>query len=251
MKQTILIYCIIINVLSSYDQQYRTIDIFYTFENKINIRNFDVTLKSNQFGSLCIIKDNISMGTVNFGPNGEIILSDELPENYDDLVNTYFYKDYSTNFLFAEEEFGDKKIKKKKKMDLFDWLLTNDSEEILGYKCTKAVCKFRGRCYEAWFTTDLPFKAAPWKFHGLPGVILKVETDDKRIKFLAQSVDIKNDSKIEYSLKDRIIMSYKDFCIAFKKNTKQMNEKLKAFSAQNNLSYTGLSQDYSRLEIID
>ncbi|MBQ9362009.1 MAG: GLPGLI family protein, partial [Bacteroidaceae bacterium] len=47
-------------------------------------------------------------------------------------------------------------------------------QTILGHRCQKATCRFRGRDFVAWFAADVPIKGGPWKFGGLPGCILKV-----------------------------------------------------------------------------
>ncbi len=56
---------------------------------------------------------------------------------------------------------------------------------ILGYKCQRATCRFRGRDFEAWFAPSIPVKRGPWKFQGLPGLILKVYDKDKLYTFEA------------------------------------------------------------------
>jgi GLPGLI family protein len=55
-----------------------------------------------------------------------------------------------------------------------NWSLSEGQNMILGYKCQKAVCNFRGRNYIAWYTTDIPLKSGPYKFGGLPGLILAI-----------------------------------------------------------------------------
>ena len=57
---------------------------------------------------------------------------------------------------------------------LMKWSLCNEKCEILGYDCQKATCLFRGRNYIAWFAPLIPVQHGPWKFGGLPGLILKV-----------------------------------------------------------------------------
>lgn len=59
-----------------------------------------------------------------------------------------------------------------------NWTFTSDTLTVLGYICQKATTRFRGRNYEAWFTSDIPIKEGPWKLYGLPGLILKVIIDD-------------------------------------------------------------------------
>ena len=58
----------------------------------------------------------------------------------------------------------------------FHWQIEgSESMMVLGYKCLKATCSFRGRDYVAWFTPEIQVSNGPWKFSGLPGLILKVE----------------------------------------------------------------------------
>ncbi|MDM1547426.1 GLPGLI family protein [Empedobacter falsenii] len=70
-----------------------------------------------------------------------------------------------------------KRIVLVEKRPTINWKITKESQKILGYKCYKAITKFRGRDYVAWFTPDIPYNFGPWKLGGLPGLILKVEND--------------------------------------------------------------------------
>lgn len=62
----------------------------------------------------------------------------------------------------------------QEKYPLMQWSFVNEKKSILGYTCQKATCIFRGRTYIAWFTPQIPARYGPWKFGGLPGLILKV-----------------------------------------------------------------------------
>ncbi|WP_316789804.1 GLPGLI family protein [Pedobacter frigoris] len=55
------------------------------------------------------------------------------------------------------------------------WKISSETDTVASYTCQKASLSFRGREYTAWFTTDIPVNDGPWKFSGLPGLILKVE----------------------------------------------------------------------------
>ncbi|MEG0518583.1 MAG: GLPGLI family protein [Bacteroidales bacterium] len=58
---------------------------------------------------------------------------------------------------------------------VMNWKITGGTDSIiLGYPCNKADLLFRGRSYVAWFTPQIPINNGPWKFQGLPGLILKV-----------------------------------------------------------------------------
>lgn len=56
-----------------------------------------------------------------------------------------------------------------------NWKLTTDKKVFLGYHCQKAIGEFRGRLYEAWFTMEIPYRDGPYKFDGLPGLILDIK----------------------------------------------------------------------------
>lgn len=53
----------------------------------------------------------------------------------------------------------------------------NQTKTIAGYKCIKATGIFRGSNITAYFTKELPYSAGPFKFYGLPGLILDIRVD--------------------------------------------------------------------------
>lgn len=61
----------------------------------------------------------------------------------------------------------------------FDWKISSEQEKIGSYNTQKATTSFGGRKWTAWFTTDIPFQEGPYKFHGLPGLIVKIEDESK------------------------------------------------------------------------
>jgi len=56
----------------------------------------------------------------------------------------------------------------------FDWKISDEKQTILSYTCQKATVSFRGRDFVAWFAPEIPIPNGPWKFGGLPGLILKL-----------------------------------------------------------------------------
>lgn len=56
-----------------------------------------------------------------------------------------------------------------------EWVLDSKSDTvILGFSCQKAYASFRGRNYIAWYTSDIPINDGPYKFRGLPGLIVLI-----------------------------------------------------------------------------
>lgn len=78
------------------------------------------------------------------------------------------------------------------------WTIIADSiKSILDYECKKAVCSYRGRNFEAWFAIDLPINAGPWKFSGLPGLIMSVQDIKGQYTFEIKGLE-KTKEPIEY-----------------------------------------------------
>ena len=75
------------------------------------------------------------------------------------------------------------------KMTPIAWTLGTDTTTILGHPCQKATCHWRGRDYEAWFATDIPIRRGPWKFGGLPGLIMKIYDKDRLYVFEAVAIE--------------------------------------------------------------
>lgn len=69
------------------------------------------------------------------------------------------------------------------------WQIIPATTQVLGYNCQKATCTFRGRQWTAWFTTQIPVPMGPYKFGGLPGLILKIEDASKLFIYEAIGVE--------------------------------------------------------------
>lgn len=64
-----------------------------------------------------------------------------------------------------------------------EWTILPERKQIAGYSCQKAITHFRGRTWEAWFTNLIPVSDGPWKFHGLPGLILEISDTQNHFRF--------------------------------------------------------------------
>ena len=100
----------------------------------------------------------------------------EVSDNWSELVfSDYIIRgnqltEYACFPLWAERE----NSRYTEPWPLMQWTLADETLTILGHRCQKAICRFRGRDFVAWFAADVPVKGGPWKFGGLPGCILKV-----------------------------------------------------------------------------
>lgn len=100
------------------------------------------------------------------------------------------------------------KIKDERKID---WKISNEKENILGYKAQMATTNFAGRQWTAWFTTELPISAGPYKFYGLPGLILKIY--DKTNTHSFEIVSVKKQTSNYSILNDEIYKEAKEISL--------------------------------------
>lgn len=65
-----------------------------------------------------------------------------------------------------------------------DWNIDyNETKNINGYNCSKAVGKYFGREWTVWYAADIPLSYGPWMLYGLPGLILEASDSTGGHKF--------------------------------------------------------------------
>src|SRR5690606_32550615 len=64
-----------------------------------------------------------------------------------------------------------------------DWQLTTDTATVHGFLCQKATIEYGGRIWTAWFTPEIPISDGPYKFSGLPGLIIKINDTENLWNF--------------------------------------------------------------------
>ncbi|NHN25204.1 GLPGLI family protein [Flavobacterium jejuense] len=137
----------------------------------------------------------------------------------------------------------------KENLSVMKWEILDDEKKINNYLCKSAQITFRGRSYTAWYTEQIPIFSGPWKFNGLPGLILSVSDKKGIYKWEVKSITYPYKGK-EIDLKKINInnpkfksISYKDFDI---KRIKAINEKIEMIRARNaNRTENKASYSYS------
>ncbi|WP_430813498.1 GLPGLI family protein [Carboxylicivirga sp. RSCT41] len=148
---------------------------------------------------------------------------------------TKLFKDYTNDYLVYEERLGRDYHVIKEELKLFKWNEVGQRDTILGYPCKTAFAEFRGREYQAFYTTKLPFTAAPWKLHGLPGVVLRVITTDDVLVYEAQSVEVIDNTSFVYNpFANYEQISYDAFCKHYKSYRKEVIKKRNQRAKQQN-----------------
>jgi GLPGLI family protein len=90
-------------------------------------------------------------------------------------IEKWYYKDLKINELLFSF-YNVKDFYGKDNLLKWDWKIFDETKEINGFVCKKAVSEAFGYYFTAWFTEDIAINAGPEKFDGLPGLILYLGT---------------------------------------------------------------------------
>jgi len=89
--------------------------------------------------------------------------------------------------------------------DKINWKLSTETKTYQNLSLQKATTNFGGRKWTAWFTNEFPFSEGPYKFQGLPGLIILLQDEKDQYNFsfiqnekLDKTYDTSNFLEIRY-----------------------------------------------------
>lgn len=122
-------------------------------------------------------KSNVGLNSVYYSKNP--FWAECFIDRSENTFTEYAHMNYKVPDYWYTEDLSDIK-----------WEINGDTLNINGYLCQKAIGNFRGRKYTAWFTPEIPLNYGPWKFNGLPGLIMKVYDDENHHDFECNGIYI-------------------------------------------------------------
>ena len=100
------------------------------------------------------------------------------------------YVRYEDGMMAETRDFMTKKFLLTGTRPAFEWKLTGEQSEFLGYSVQQAMAVHDSSTIEAWFTPEIPVPAGPGRFGGLPGMILSVSVDDGQTLYSATEIKL-------------------------------------------------------------
>lgn len=109
-------------------------------------------------------------------------------------VSMYVFKDFDKEEQTVYDDYSDQFAKYNEPFGEMQWEVVADSTEtVLGYECVMARTAYHGREWTAWFAPEIPVHDGPWKFNGLPGLILKATEATGIHSFTATGIEATDD----------------------------------------------------------
>lgn len=110
------------------------------------------------------------------------------------------YPEYSIT-MFDFIDINNYMVSDDRKMN---WKILNEKEKIGEFQAQAAETFIYGRKWTAWFASEIPIQDGPYKFHGLPGLILKVADSKNTHVFKLKAVNKLSEEKIWNSESEKI-----------------------------------------------
>jgi GLPGLI family protein len=135
-----------------------------------------------------------SVFTSNKGKKDIITQKDEISGQTDLWVEDEFgnvvYKNFVEKSMYLREIVWQQPyISQEPNLPNFDWAIDTTQKYIGKFLCKKATTNFRGRHFIVWFTQEIPISDGPWKFWGLPGLILEAKDEKGDYSFMLESIN--------------------------------------------------------------
>ena len=158
-------------------------------------------------------------------------------------------KQPAKDWVVYQDVLGVETYQYQEKSSLFHWRITPTKQMVAGYECQQAYAAFGGRIWEAWFTRDIPVSEGPYKFYGLPGLIVRVR--DTHDNYVLEMISLVNDARpFDIAAKSGAPFSVSQTAPTIKKakfKQAKHNDDLTVFdrfAASGNIIPKGMQKDY-------
>ncbi|MDQ1858909.1 GLPGLI family protein [Chryseobacterium sp. WLY505] len=122
------------------------------------------------YNRLNYISDSLFIATGQYAFKGNRLTSFLIKKKDDNIYQNYEYIG-DVNFYKISEEAKQQ------------WNITDSIKGSTNFQLQKATTQFGGRNWIAWFTKDIPMPYGPYKFNGLPGLIMELYDTEKNYYF--------------------------------------------------------------------
>ncbi len=147
----------------------------------------------------------------------DVVTAQKMRQNYFSVLppptrfNYFIYKNFPKGKITTTGYIMPDQFKYSEPLLDKGWVLTREKKDISGYSAQKATINFGGRSWVAWFTPEIPISEGPYKFSGLPGLIIFLHDTQNHYVFEMVSFSQNTNRSIEFPEKRYIDISKHSF----------------------------------------
>lgn len=121
--------------------------------------------------------------------------SEQEKKNYTDRVmksrnvlEMTIFQDYPSGSITVNDVITPNYYTYTEPSGVLNWELSSDTLSVCGHLCNKATTSYGGREWIVWYTGEVPVSMGPWKFAGLPGLVLQAQDSESIHLFKAIAI---------------------------------------------------------------
>jgi GLPGLI family protein len=218
MKKIIVLYCFYILCAPAFAQDTVKLNVVYEFSYVRDLENNKDPYKANMILSLgknssrycpeklfnendkkAIAARKRQQERMEGSPSGSTTVVAGSPmltiSKHGAIINEEISKNFSRKKLTVDAKIALRTYHVEADLPEITWTVSTETKKIGGYDCQKASGNYGGRTYEAWFTTQIPYRDGPWKLHGLPGLILEAKDTENEVSFTFKEITKNKDAE--------------------------------------------------------
>lgn len=193
MKKTLTFSLLLLISIGGFAQSRTLFECIYEYSLRVDDENFetstiliagDNTSLFEDYSTYCLdsvkyckAKDEVLKKYKKIWSNNIMLFDQSIVRNNTNNTLTVFSPIVPNTISYVE-----------KAKETIKWHFTEGEKEVCGYKCMKATMEYGGREWTAWYAMEIPSQYGPWKFSGLPGLILEAVDNNGIHKFTAISI---------------------------------------------------------------
>lgn len=155
--------------------------------NKWNLLSEEMILSTNAQGyafmSNNIFKSDTIGDITKLLQENKLSFTDIKNLNSNDFQNLRLYFNKDSNRYHIQSSVDGLVYKFIDEVTPLNWDLQDEVKQIKNYKAKKAITRAFGKKWIAWYTEQIPVGYGPYKFQGLPGLIVELYDEGNNFKF--------------------------------------------------------------------
>lgn len=174
--------------------QNQEVEALYFYSDNFTQRDETLLANSQRAFYLLFVNEEKVDSRAKIERNGDVI-NIYNPEKVTSSNLLFSFANDSKNFTYLKTRMGELIVEDD--MPNLVWNISSEKQTIGNLTCRKFSTNYRGRTYEGWYAENVPIPFGPYKFSGLPGLIVQIYSiDGSNISWNLKSIQLNQGKSI-------------------------------------------------------